>query len=482
MPEPVRVLSVASECAPLVKTGGLADVVGALPGALAGHAVEMRVLLPAYRGLAGRLRGPERISLPISGNGAVELIVGTADGLALILLDAPELYDREGGPYVQPGGGDWPDNAARFGLLARVGARIAAGGLAGWVPDAVHVHDWQAALVPVYLRAVEEGGPPTLLTIHNIAFQGIYPAGFLATLGLPRSVWRTEGGVEFWGHVGFLKGGLAMADRISTVSAAYAEELTSPAFGLGLDGLLRARAGVFRGILNGIDMAVWDPANDPHIAAPFSAQRPAGKARSRTELAERFGLEPPPGPLFVVVSRMTRQKGLDLLLEALPALVDRGAALAVLGSGERDLEAGFTAAAAAYRGHVGVVTGYDEPLSHLCQGGGDAILIPSRFEPCGLTQLYGLRYGTLPVAARTGGLGDTVIDATPMAVRSKAATGVLHAPDSADALARAIDRACDLFADRSVWRQMRRTAMKQDVSWDASAADYAGLYREMVAA
>jgi starch synthase len=482
----MKVLSVASEAVPLVKTGGLADVVGALPRALAGQGVEMRVMLPAYRGLAARLEGTRAVDVPLGSGPAARVLSGTVEGMAVLLVDAPDFYDRLGNPYTGPDGRDWPDNALRFAHLARVGAAVARAGLEGWLPDAVHVHDWQAGLLPAYLAAERvSDAPPCLVTIHNIAFQGLFPASVLPALDLPPALFTPEG-IEFHGHVGFLKAGLALARRISTVSPTYAREVMRPAFGHGLDGLLRHRAAHMTGILNGIDLDGWDPSGDPALAAPYTvatAQR--GKAANRAALARRFGLDADrrlgaAGPLFIVVSRMTDQKGLDLLLDVLPGLVARGGRLALLGSGEPALEAGFQAAARAHPGRVGVVIGYDEPLSHLMQAGGDAILVPSRFEPCGLTQLYALRYGTVPVVARTGGLADTVIDANDAGLRAGVATGLLHDADDAGALSEAIRRACDLHARRPVWAAMRRCGMRHPVGWETAAAEYAALYAAML--
>ncbi|SDW27199.1 starch synthase [Albimonas donghaensis] len=472
----MHVLSVVSECAPLIKTGGLADVAGALPGALATQGVAMRTLMPAYRGLADRLAAPRATKLDTP-FGPVRLLEGEAAGLELILIDAPALYDRPGGPYAGPDRADWPDNALRFGLLGWMGARIATQGLRGWRPDAVHAHDWQAGLTPTYLRLAGPEAPRAVITIHNIAFQGLFGRETLAPLALPEAMFHPDH-LEFHGHVGFLKAGLAHAERITTVSPTYARELLTPAFGYGLDGLLRHRAGALEGVLNGIDADVWNPATDPDIARPYRAA--AGKRPNRRALATRMGMNPPPdAPLFCVISRMTRQKGLDLLLDAMPALLAEGASLAVLGSGDADLEAGFAALAKAHPDRVGCVIGYDEPLAHQLQAGADAILVPSRFEPCGLTQLCALRYGTAPVVARTGGLADTVIDANAAALRVGAATGFVHAPGDAAALTDAIRRACALFRDRDAWRGLVRAALRQPVDWGESAARYADIYRRL---
>jgi starch synthase len=483
----MKVLFVASECVPFVKTGGLADVVGALTGALAAEGVEVRVLLPAYPAVKAALPASTTTVSPgrLPG-GRARLIAAEAAGLDILALDAPRLFARPGNPYLGPDGKDWPDNHLRYGALCRAAARIAQDGLAGWRPDIVHAHDWQGGLVPAYLKLgtakAAANTPPVLMTVHNVAFQGLFPAEAVPALGLPARGF-TPDGFEFFGQLGFLKAGLVYADRIGTVSPTYARELASAAFGMGLEGVIAHRRAELSGILNGIDLETWNPASDPLIAAPYAAGRLAPKAKSRKALAERFRLEDSgAGPLFCVVSRLTRQKGLDLLLEALPRLLARGARLAVLGTGDGDLEAAFADAARDNPGRVGVVIGYDESLSHLMQGGGDAILVPSRFEPCGLTQLYGLRYGTLPVVARTGGLADTVIDANAAALQAGVATGFQFSPVTAAALGDAIERACDAFTDRKLWTAMMRRAMKQPVGWESSAAAYAKVYAEMLEA
>ncbi|MGF1626919.1 MAG: glycogen synthase GlgA [Alphaproteobacteria bacterium] len=477
----MQVLFVASECAPLVKTGGLADVVSALPKALAAQGVAARVMLPGYPAATAALAGGRETDAGfVSAGGPVRLVAGSAAGLDLIAVDAPHLFDRPGSPYLGPDGRDWTDNHLRYGALCRAAAAVARDGLDGWRPELVHVHDWQAGLVPAYLKLTAGAAPPVVATIHNIAFQGLFPAGVLDALELPWAGFTAEG-FEFYGHVGFLKAGLAYADRITTVSPTYARELMTADFGLGLEGLVAARRADVAGILNGVDLEVWDPETDAQIAAPYSIRRLRPKAVNRAAVERRLALDPDPSrPLFCVISRLTRQKGLDLLLDCMPRLLARGARLAVLGAGDADLEAGFRAAAAANPGRIAAVIGYDEPLSHLLQAGADAIVIPSRFEPCGLTQLYGLRYGTLPVVARTGGLADTVIDANEAALADGVATGFQFAPVTAPALADAIDRACDLFADAPRWTAAVRRAMRQDVGWSVSAARYAALYRELV--
>jgi len=475
----MRVLSVASEVFPLVKTGGLADVAGALPGALAALDVEMRVMLPGYRDVLGALGGTKVVKRYKNLFGSeARLLAGSAGGLDLIVLDAPKLFDRPGNPYLGPDGADWPDNWQRFAALCRAAADVGEGAVDSFVPDVVHCHDWQAGLAPAYLR---HGGPKaakSVVTIHNIAFQGRFPSSIFASLGLPPEAWNVEG-VEYYGGVGFLKAGLHHADAITTVSPTYAEEICTSAGGMGLDGLLRARRAVLSGIVNGIDTGVWDPATDPHLAATYTAATLPRRALNKRAVEEAFGLARDDGFLFCVVSRLGWQKGMDILGECIDGLVTRGARLAVLGSGEAAIEGMFRAAVARHPGRVGIVTGYSEPLSHLLQGGSDSVLVPSRFEPCGLTQFYGLRYGCVPLVSRVGGLADTVIDANLAALERGVATGIQFLPVEVPALDRAIGRAVDLHRDQKAWRKLQQNGMKSDLSWTASARRYADLYRSL---
>lgn len=479
------VLFVASECAPFVKTGGLADVIGAVPKVLEERGVGVRVLLPAYPALKPVLADGEVIEEYSDLFGGPARIVSVrAEGLNMLLLDAPHLYDRPGSIYLNGDGVDWPDNQFRFGALSYVGARIGLEGIDGWQPDVINAHDWQAGLIPAYLKQAQMADadvtvPRCVMTIHNIAFQGLFDWPAHRELGLADDLFHSEA-IEYYGKVGFLKAGIALSDKITTVSPTYARELLTPEFGMGLEGLLRARQDDLCGILNGIDLDVWNPQTDPNLVAPYSTRSLKRRQKNRTAIEKRFGLAAnPTAPLFCVVSRLTSQKGLDLLLEALPVLVGRGARLALLGSGDKDLEAGFTKAAEDFPGSVGVIIGYDEKLSHVLQGGSDAILVPSRFEPCGLTQLYGVRYGTLPVVAKTGGLADTVVDADVANLKSRRATGIVFSPINADQLADAIHRTCDLFRDQAVWKRMVLTAMKYPVGWDRSASVYHDLYKDL---
>ncbi|MFZ5961419.1 glycogen synthase GlgA [Thalassococcus sp. BH17M4-6] len=463
------VLSVASECVPLVKTGGLADVVGALPRAMADLGSDMRTLLPGYPAvLAAVDRDTVVRDLGTRFGGPARLVQGKLGDQVLYVLDAPHLFDRPGSIYLGPDGKDWPDNPERFAALSQVAAEIGDAGVDGWMPQVLHLHDWQAGLTPVYLR--ERGAAErvaTLLTIHNIAFQGLAPATRLGKLGLPEHGF-TPDGFEYYGQISALKAGLIYADAISTVSRTYASELMTPEFGMGLDGVLRDRQSVLTGILNGIDLDVWTP--------PYDS--PDGKAAVTRDLREVMGLPEADGPLFVVISRLTEQKGLDLLIDALPDLIEAGGQLALLGSGDPGMESAFRTAAARFDA-VSVRIGYDEALAQQLIAGGDVILVPSRFEPCGLTQLYGLRYGTLPLVSMTGGLADTVIHASPAGLAADVATGFQFYPTTAQALRGALMQACTLWPDRKKWEGMMRNAMAHPVGWDQSARDYAALYESL---
>ncbi|KQM66861.1 MULTISPECIES: glycogen synthase GlgA [unclassified Sphingomonas] len=471
----MRVLSVASEAYPLVKTGGLADVVGALPAALLPHGIEMTTLLPGYPSVVKSLgrakvarRWDDLLGVP------ARLLTGQIDGHPLLVLDAPELFARDGGPYGDATGRDWDDNWRRFAALGRAAADLAT------QFDLVHAHDWQGAMAPAYLR-YDDAQVPSILTIHNIAFQGRYDAAVFAGLALPDSAFALDG-IEYYGGVGLLKAGLASADAITTVSPSYAEEIRRAEFGMGLEGLIEARRDRVSGIVNGIDPAVWSPESDSALPARYTARTLPRRRTNKRAVEQAFGIETGDGPIFVVVSRLTWQKGMDVLAGELDALVAMGGRLALLGSGDAALEQAFVAAASRHAGRIGVRIGYDEGLSHLLQGGGDAILIPSRFEPCGLTQLYGLAYGCVPVVARTGGLADTVIDANEAAVAAGVATGVQFDAVTPAGLSQALRRTMALYARPDCWTTIQKQGMRADFSWTRSGARYAGLYRSLLAA
>lgn len=477
----MKVLFVASECAPFIKTGGLADVIGAVPKALAPLGADVKILLPAYPALRDLVdEGTVVAEFADMFGDPARLVQVQAEELNLLLLDAPHLYDRAGNIYLNAEGHDWPDNHLRFGALCVVATHIATKGIKRWKPSIVHAHDWQAGLIPLLIKMADVKKPPKcVLTIHNIAFQGLFDWWEKDVFDIPDEYFTHEG-AEYWGHFGFLKAGLSFSDAITTVSPTYAKELLTEEFGMGLQGVLQARESDLSGIINGIDLDVWNPQTDPHLARNYTIRSLSRKTENRAALNERFGLDVDnDAPLFCVISRLTTQKGLDLLLDALPDLLQRGGQLALLGSGDKNLEDGFKAAAEQHAGRIGVVIGYDEALSHLMQGGSDAILVPSRFEPCGLTQLYGLRYGTLPIVSRTGGLADSVVGANAETLQNNTATGVQFDPITLDGLKGAIHHACDLFEQPDIWHSMIKTAMRSPVGWDGSAPQYLQLYKQM---
>jgi len=480
---PLRVLSVASEVFPLVKTGGLADVIGALPVALVEQGVKVRTLIPGYPSVTGAIGRARTVHTDPDLFGGTARLLATRQGdLNLYVLDAPHLYARPGNPYLGPDGRDWPDNAVRFAALARVAADIGGGALTGYVPHVVHAHDWQAGLAPAYLHYRGGAHCATVMTVHNLAFPGKAPRDLLTQIGLPPQSWSADG-VEFHGTISLLKAGLWYADRITTVSPTYAEEIRTEETGMGFAGLLRARAGVLSGILNGIDTEIWNPVSDPLIATQYDRTTLAKRAANKTALQARFGIaQDEAAPLFGLVSRLTWQKGMDFLLECLPVLRSLGAQLVVLGAGEFGFESAFRVAAAEAPDRIGCVIGYDEGLAHMVQAGADAILVPSRFEPCGLTQLCALRYGAVPVVARVGGLADTVIDANAAALAAGVATGVQFNPTTPGALEAALRHTVTLYHEQSTWRALQKNGMAADVSWRGPASEYAALYRELMMA
>ena len=488
----LRVLHVGAEIFPLLKTGGLADVLGALPAALRHAGADARVLLPAFPSLAAALvdvREVAQLALPWGG-AAAHLLAGRFAASALksvpvYLLRHDALYGRDGNPYSDASGAAYADNHRRFALLGLAATRLAEGLDPDWLPQVVHGHDWHAGLAPAYLsfsRAAGASRAASVYTVHNLAYQGQFPSSVFGELGLPAAAYTLHG-VEFHGQVSFMKAALHYADRITTVSPTYAHEIQQAELGCGFDGLLRERSAVLSGILNGVDEAVWNPADDTAIARPYSAERIAGKAACKAALQRECGLDvQTAAPLFTVVSRLTEQKGLNLVAEALPAIVERGGQLVVLGSGDAALEAAFARAANAHSRQVALRQGYDEALSHRIFAGSDVTLVPSRFEPCGLTQLYALKYGSLPLVRRTGGLADTVVDCTLEDLADERATGFAFERFDAADLSRALRRAFALWARPRDWRTVRGRAMAQRFGWDTAAARYLALYRGLVTA
>ncbi len=473
----MKILFVTSEVHPLIKTGGLADVSGALPAALQALGQDVRLLIPGYTPVLDKLENKRTVATFAVFPGQPEVRLLSAkmpdSAVPVYVLDAPQYFCRVAGPYQYELGGDWPDNAMRFGMLSRVAALLgSAGSPVAWRADVVHCNDWQSGLAPAYLHLSREAHARTVMTIHNIAFQGSFDRVWLEPLDLPHSCFDMHG-VEFHGYLSFLKAGLHYADRIVTVSPTYAREIQTTEMGYGMQGLLTVRNGDVSGILNGIDEQEWDPATDRYLAARYDSSDLAPKADGKRALQQRLALEADErAPLLGVVSRLTYQKGLDMLLECLPKLLDGGAQLALLGSGEPDLERRYLALAQRYPGRVSVNVRFDEGLSHQIMAGVDIFLMPSRFEPCGLNQMYGMHYGTPPVVRRTGGLADSVVDAS-----LPDGTGFVFDEATPAALYRAVVAAIDSYREHKSFRQIQLNGMRRDVGWRGSAQHYLDLYR-----
>ncbi len=482
-----KILFAASEAQPLIKTGGLADVAGSLPQALRQLGHDVRLFLPAYPQAVERARQVEKVAeLEIREYRAHCAILSARlgpDEVPVYLLHAPGIFDRAGNPYTGHDGHDWPDNAFRFTLFSKAAVAIARNraGL-DWAPDLVHANDWQTGLIPALL-ALEPERPATLFTIHNLAYQGVFDRYTFDGLGLPRQLWSVHG-MEFHGHVSFIKGGISFADWVTTVSPTYAREICSPALGYGLEGLLQHRGERLSGVLNGIDYLEWNPASDPALDQTYDAERFELKAANQAALQRDLGL-PERGDALVLgyVGRLVEQKGVDLILSILPrVLAHEQVQLVMLGSGHAALEDALSSAAAAHPGRVAAYVGYDERLSHRIEAGSDCFLMPSRFEPCGLNQLYSLRYGTVPIVHRTGGLADTVIDATPKNLLRGTATGFVFEHADPNGLWYAVDRAIELAGRPPAWwHKLAVTGMAKDFSWTSSARQYEALYEKAIA-
>src|SRR3954470_13523766 len=457
--EKLKVLFATSEVAPLIKTGGLADVSAALPVALSALGLDMRVLLPGYPQVMDALKTKSRVAaLPgLPGVPAASLVASQLpSGLPLLVVEC-SIYDRPGGPYQDSSGVDWPDNDLRFGLFSYVGALLSTSSspFAAWRPHIVHCNDWQTGLTPVYLNYVQGPRARTVMTVHNLAFQGIFPQQSANRLGLPPQAFTIDG-VEFYGNLSFLKGGLQFADRITTVSPSYAREIQTEPLGMGLQGLLSHRANVLTGILNGIDVDAWDPESDPYIERYYNASRLAAKQDNKRALQLRMGLQDAPlTPLFGSVSRMTGQKGLDVLADIAAELVELPAQLAVLGSGDPALQRRFQQLASDHPGQIAIQIGFDESLSHQIEAGADSFLMPSRFEPCGLNQMYSQRYGTPPLVHATGGLVDTVVDFAPDAVAAGKDTGFLFREMTPESFLAAIRRVGVAYNNKPNWQRLQ---------------------------
>ena len=476
-----HILFATSEAYPLIKTGGLADVSGSLPAALKALRRDVRIIMPAYRKAvekAGALAAVAELSLPGFPN-PVRLLEGELPGtrVPVWLVDSPAHFDRDGGPYADRQGVEWTDNAARFTVFSRAVEAVALD-RAGidWRPDIVHCNDWQSGLVPALLSTAASR-PATVFTIHNLAYQGLFPYHVFEQLGLPAGLWSMHG-LEFHGQASFIKGGIAYADMINTVSPNYAREICTPEFGCGLEMLLQHRADYLVGILNGADYSEWNPARDRAIARTYNAHTLQHKAVNKAALQRAFSLPARPDvPLLSLVGRLVEQKGFDLVLDALPELMREELQIVILGSGEKTLEARLRIAVDSYPRHIGARIGYDESLAHQIEAGADIFVMPSRYEPCGLNQIYSLRYGTVPLVRRTGGLANTVIDATETTLQNGTATGfVFDAATPAD-LTSAVERALACYRQPRVWRRLVFMGMQQDFSWRQSAHHYVELYQ-----
>ena len=476
--ETIRVLSSASEVFPIVKTGGMADVVGALPKAVRPHGVEITTLVPGYPSvLAGRRNVVPVLELEVLGE-AARVLSCHSEGLDLLVLECSPLYERGGGPYLDETGFDHKDNWKRFAAFSLATAKIAAEGIADWRPDVVHLHDWQTSLAGCYIRAMGLD-TPVVLTIHNLAFQGQFPSSIFPRLELPLALLDTSC-LKYHGDISFLKGAIVLSDLVTTVSPTYAREILSGELGMGMEGILFTRKNALRGILNGIDHTVWDPSRDPFIPARFDMRSLARRKENRRTVERQFGLIENGRPIVSVISRLTWQKGIDLLAPVVPGIVDRGAKLVIFGEGDPEIAYPLLEQAQQYPGQVVMHIGYSEAGAHLLHAGSDIVLQPSRFEPCGLTQLYALRYGAIPVVARTGGLAETIIDANEAAMEARAATGFQFQPGSVEDLYHALDRALEAFERPTFWKRLQLQAMKADFGWARSAERYAGLYRRLV--
>lgn len=477
-------LFVSSEATPLIKTGGLADVCGSLPPALQALGWDIRLLLPAYPAAVEKLLAVKTIArLPLSHTGeTVKILEGRIPDSRLMvwLVEHAPSFGRKGNPYVDDKGDDWADNAERFALFARVATSIARNQASlDWQADVVHCNDWQTGLVPALL-SLEAQRPATVFTIHNLAYQGLFPAASFHALGLPPSLWSYQG-LEFHGQLSFIKGGLAYADCLTTVSPGYAREIQTPEFGCGLEGLLQHRSDVLHGILNGIDDKEWNPNKDPRIVQPYGISTLGKKAVNKQALQKSFKLPQHSDALLLgSVSRLVTQKGTDLLLEIIPQLAKLPLQIAMLGSGDKKLETALQRAAGKYPRLLGLQIGYDETLAHRIEAGADAFLMPSRFEPCGLNQLYSLRYGTPPIVHAVGGLKDTVTDTNPATLENGSANGFCFHQPGAQALLDTIKRALQLYRHQAQWKKVMKTGMRQSFSWEQSAHRYDALYRSLL--
>ena len=488
----MRILFVTSEAFPLIKTGGLADVSGSLPAALQSLGNDVRILIPGYPAVLEKLVKPKLLTTisNIPNIGSINLILGEMPEtkVPVMAIESAGLYQRDGGPYVDATGKDWDDNPYRFGTLSFVAAILSneQSPLKDWVPDITHCNDWQSGLTPTFMHFMgaartQMKQAKSVLSIHNLAFQGCYHADWISRLGLPAESYQING-VEYYGQLSFLKAGIFYADGLSTVSPTYAKEIQTEAYGFGMQGLLSARGKEIHGILNGLDTNEWNPATDPHLVEHYDADNLTGKQVVKAALQTKLNLKvDAKTPLLGVVSRLTHQKGLDMLLACAERLItQQGCQLAVLGSGDASLEQGYRDLAKRFPDQVSVTIGYNEELSHRMMSGCDIFIMPSRFEPCGLNQMYGLRYGTPPIVTHTGGLADSVQDCNEASINNKTATGFVMPEASTSALIDVTERAVAFYQDRETWKAIQQNGMRQNLDWSKSAQAYLAMYEEIL--
>ena len=483
---PLKVLCVSSEVAPFAKSGGLADVAGALPGALNGLGAEVRVVMPFYgicrSGGFGVRRAVAGLRAPLGGDtvDADVMEAVTGEGVPVYLVEREDLYDR---PHLYGDGrGDYYDNLERFAFLCHAALRLV--DAVSFRPDVIHCHDWQTGLIPALLRgtygtAPSLRGASTVFTIHNVGYQGLFPERSWTSTGLARDEFYHQEGLEYWGGMSLLKAGIVYADAITTVSPTYARQILTAEYGMGMEGILRRRSASLRGILNGVDYRVWDPARDPLVPVRYGPGDRKGKRRCKEALMEECGFDAGSAerPVVGIVSRLDAQKGFDLFLEILDEVVALGPCVVVLGAGNERIETGLRAAAARHPGRVAVTVGFDEGLAHRIMAGADMALVPSKYEPCGLTQLYALKYGTVPVVRGTGGLADTV---TPFDSPAGSGTGFVFDSYDARAFLGAVGRAVEVYGTPRTWNKIVTRGMKADFSWERSARAYLELFRSLV--
>ena len=475
-----KILFVTSEAHPLIKTGGLADVSGSLPKALAELGVDVRLIMPNYRAIKTTEEIYYKSTVRVN-NTDVNILETRLPGTQVIvwLVDYPEFFDFPGNPYVDEQGNAWANTAERFALFCRIAVEVAMNrGYLEWTPDIIHCNDWQSGLVPALL-SLEASRPATVFTIHNMAYQGIFPKTTEASLNLPKSLWNPDG-IEFNGMLSFIKGGLAYADRITTVSPTYAQEIQTADFGYGLEGLLSHRKEVLTGIINGIDANQWDPETDAYISERYNISTLNKKQLNKTALQNKHSLPVDNSiPVIALVSRLVEQKGIDLVLECLPEMLTLPLQFFLLGNGNKSFEQQLSLFAETYPDKIAITIGYDEALAHLLEAGADIFLMPSRFEPCGLNQLYSQRYATVPIVRKTGGLADTVVDTLPETLSKNTATGFVFNEATSGALMETIKRALIVYSQPKTWKQLQTTGMKKDYSWTKSAKEYMALYEQL---